>query len=461
MPDTMDTLRTRLKKLGSAVAPQDARSVLYIMSRDCRVQTNHALLAAQQHALKEKLPLVVAFVVYDRQLGNRAQEHIAFLLRGLKDIADSLESLQISFVIRSGEQLAIWEAIAADTKPAAIYFDFSPLRSAVQSKESFAHTATIPVFVVDTHNVVPAWVASGKQEIGARTLRPKIHHFLPEYLQDSIKLQKHPHRYNASLKTENLDVVIKKVTQLYPSNGTDVSRFLPGETAAQQALKIFIRKRLRGYASDRNDPTKNNVSELSPYLHFGQLSSLQVAIAVYDQVKQDSSLQSDANTLVEEMIVRKELADNYCYYNGKYDSLEGAPEWAQRTLAKHAADPREFIYTLEQFKNAETHDEAWNAAQLQLTRTGKIHGYMRMYWAKKVLEWSKTPDEALTTLLYLNDFYHLDGGDPNGYVGILWSVAGLHDRPWGERPVYGVIRSMVYGGLKRKFNIQAYIEKYN
>jgi deoxyribodipyrimidine photo-lyase len=161
------------------------------------------------------------------------------------------------------------------------------------------------------------------------------------------------------------------------------------------------------------------------------------------------------------MIVRKELADNYCYYNGKYDSLEGAPEWAQRTLAKHAADPREFIYTLEQFKNAETHDEAWNAAQLQLTRTGKIHGYMRMYWAKKVLEWSKTPDEALTTLLYLNDFYHLDGGDPNGYVGILWSVAGLHDRPWGERPVYGVIRSMVYGGLKRKFNIQAYIEKYN
>lgn len=165
------------------------------------------------------------------------------------------------------------------------------------------------------------------------------------------------------------------------------------------------------------------------------------------------------NALLEEMIVRKELADNFCFYNPHYDRLEGAKEWAQTTLNDHRNDPREFIYTKQQFEHAQTHDPAWNAAQLQLRSSGKIHGYMRMYWAKKILEWSETPEGAIATAIYLNDHYSIDGGDPNGYNGIMWSIAGVHDRPWTERDVFGKIRYMNYAGLKRKFDIQSYIDR--
>lgn len=460
MTDTLQTLRTRVQKLNSATAPTDPKSVLYIMSRDCRVANNHALLAAQQQALKEKLPLLVAFVAYDKQLGNRTQEHIRFLLEGLKDVEAELKAKNIPFILRVGSASHEYPNLVKDFSPVAVYFDFSPLRHSRKQKDNFASAAAIPVFVVDTHNIVPVWVASNKQEVGARTLRPKIHHHLPQYLQGDVPLKKHPHSFSGTLHSEPLAKTIELISKKYPSNGTDVSRFKPGEKAAQKALKDYIANRLKGYAAQRNDPSKDSLSELSPYLHYGQLSSLSVAQAVYAAVKDHSALQPDEETLIEEMVVRKELADNFCYYNPNYNKLRGAPEWAQETLKKHAKDPREFTYTRRQFEAAETHDEAWNAAQRQLTRTGKIHGYMRMYWAKKVLEWSPSPQAALETLLYMNDFYHLDGGDPNGYVGIMWSIAGVHDRPWGERPVYGVIRSMVYMGLKRKFDIEAYIETY-
>lgn len=461
MPDTLDPLRSRVQALNGAMVPTAPKSVLYIMSRDCRVATNHALLAAQQHALKAKLPLVVAFVVYDKPLGYRAQEHIRFLLEGLRDVEAGLKARNVSFVLRTGSAATEYAQLVADFTPAAVYFDFSPLRHARKRKDAFAGSAQLPVYVVDAHNIVPVWVASNKQEVGARTLRPKIHHYLPEYVRDDIKLVTHPYSFESDIRGEPLGKTAQTICSLYPSNGTDVSRFQPGEHAAQEALADYIENRLHGYAANRNDPAKDSLSELSPYLHYGQLSSLSVALAVYEAVRHDSSCQTDEETLIEEMVVRKELADNFCYYNHDYDHLSGAPDWAQKTLAKHAADPREFTYTRRQFEAAETHDPAWNAAQLQLTRTGKIHGYMRMYWAKKVLEWSVSPQKALETLLYLNDFYHLDGGDPNGYVGIMWSIAGVHDRPWGERPVYGVIRSMVYTGLKRKFNVQMYIDTYS
>ena len=458
--DSLTPLRSRVQKLNDGHVPEGARSIIYVMSRDCRVGTNHALLAAQQHALKAKLPLVVAFVVYDKPLGNRAREHVQFLLEGLSDVAAHLKAKNVPFILHVGAANSAYLRLVEDLAPAAIYFDFSPLRHARNGKSTFAAAVDVPVFVVDAHNIVPVWVASNKQEIGARTLRPKIHHHLPTYLHDDLQLRMHPYSFTGELATESLDEVISRVGKQYPSNGTDVSRFASGEKAAHRALQNFIEQRLKGYAAHRNDPSRSSLSELSPYLHYGQLSSLSVALAVYQAVRDQSSLQADEETLIEEMVIRKELSDNFCYYNPNYNMLRGAPQWAQDTLVKHATDQREFTYTRTQFEAATTHDPAWNAAQRQLTRTGKIHGYMRMYWAKKVLEWSANPQTALETLLYLNGFYHLDGGDPNGYVGIMWSIAGVHDRPWGERPVYGTVRSMVYNGLKRKFDIQAYIDAY-
>jgi len=165
-------------------------------------------------------------------------------------------------------------------------------------------------------------------------------------------------------------------------------------------------------------------------------------------------------SFIEEMVVRRELADNFCHYNEQYDSLAGAAQWAQDSLAKHAGDPREYVYTQAQLENAETHDDLWNAAQLQMVEVGKMHGFLRMYWAKKILEWTESPEEALRIAIYLNDRYELDGRDPNGYVGCMWSIAGVHDMGWTERQVFGKIRFMNYDGCKRKFDLPGFVKQF-
>ncbi len=454
-------LKRRIRQLSNGDKNNvNGKAVLYVASRDLRVHDNHALLAAQQHAIAQKLPLIVAFIAYDFRVGRRSREHMSFLLDGLEEFSTKLKEHNISYIFEIGSPRKCVESLIIEAKPSAVYFDFNPLRGPRALAAQIANLATRPVYQVDTHNLVPVWVTSEKLEYAARTIRSKIHHHMTQFLVEPAKLQKHPHSSDTQSRifSEN---EVKKLLNKYPKNNTDISRFVAGEDAAHEALNTFVSERLSGYATNRNDPSKDHLSSMSPYLHYGFISSLRVALTVCAAASNDSSLQVDVDTLIEEMIVRKELSDNWCFYNKDYDSLIGAPEWAQRTLNKHVSDDREFLYTLEQFEKAETHDEAWNAAQRELTRTGKMHGYMRMYWAKKILEWSESPEEALKILLYLNDFYHLDGGDPNGYVGILWSIAGVHDRPWGERAVYGTIRSMVYSGLKRKFDIKKYIEANN
>jgi deoxyribodipyrimidine photo-lyase len=230
----------------------------------------------------------------------------------------------------------------------------------------------------------------------------------------------------------------------------------PGEKAANDTLQLFIVKKLPEYQEKRNDPTGNSVSDLSPYLHFGQISAQKIAMEII------SKIPSDANTeaFLEELIVRRELSDNFCYYNKNYDSFDGFPDWAKKSLNEHRKDEREYIYTMDEFEKASTHEPLWNAAQTEMLRTGKMHGYMRMYWAKKILEWTPSPEEALKTAIYLNDKYELDGRDPNGYAGCAWSIGGVHDRAWGERPVFGKIRYMNANGAKRKFDTEAYIRKH-
>jgi deoxyribodipyrimidine photo-lyase len=195
------------------------------------------------------------------------------------------------------------------------------------------------------------------------------------------------------------------------------------------------------------------VSDLSPYLHFGQIASQRVAW----EVRRAEAPAEAKQAFLEELIVRRELADNFCYYNPAYDQVAGFPAWAQQTLDQHRRDPRDYLYELPDWEAGRTHDDLWNAAQLEMVRRGKMHGYLRMYWAKKILEWSATPEEALATAIYLNDRYELDGRDPNGYTGVAWSIGGVHDRPWGERPVFGKIRYMSRAGCQRKFNVEQYI----
>ena len=218
-------------------------------------------------------------------------------------------------------------------------------------------------------------------------------------------------------------------------------------------LGHFLEHKLVGYERDRNDPNIDGQSGLSPYLHFGQISAQRVALEVLKGMK-------DAGAFLEELIVRKELSDNYCYYNQHYDDMQGFPAWAIKSLAEHEKDRREYLYTQQELEKARTHDDLWNAAQNEMLQTGKMHGYMRMYWAKKILEWTESPAAALRAAIYLNDRYELDGRDANGYAGIAWSLGGLHDRAWKERAIFGKVRYMSYKGAKSKFDVQSYIKKY-
>lgn len=449
-------LKTRIKKLNTHTPKTEGTCVLYMMSRDQRLTDNHALRAAQLHAESFDLPVVVGFALYPSSQ-SRSKEHVRFMVEGLSETIQRLADIGIPFFFQRGSTKEVVQKFIDELKPAALYFDFSPLRQPRQQQRELAKKLALPVFSVDTHNVVPVWRVSDKQEYAARTIRPKIHAHMAEYLAANCEVTPQTTKYKGGATAEQLRRELD--TLAYEESGISHA-FSAGESAALSVLKSFIRDRLAGYADQRNDPSVDGLSNISPYLHFGQLSS-RTAVQYALQAQGTHAVhQEDVDAFIEEIVVRKELSDNYCYYNQHYDQLTGAPDWAQKTLAKHAADPREYTYTYDQFNQAQTHDSAWNAAQIQLTKTGKMHGYMRMYWAKKVLEWSKAPEDALGTLIRLNDFYSIDGGDPNGYVGILWAIGGLHDRPWQERPVYGTIRSMVYNGLRRKFDIQQYIDNY-
>ncbi len=425
------------------------------MSRDQRVADNHALLAAQQDALERENPLVVVVRIY-LSVANRRQQHYRFMLNGLQQVEQRLSDLNVDLLLTTDD---LKDALAA-LDPAAVYFDFSPLRGPQAVRKRVARAATCPVYEVDTHNVVPVWLTSGKQEYAARTIRPKIHRYLGDYLVEPEPLEHHPYRLGPG-PVNDWTTLASRIVAANPDAYTPP--FESGEDAASVTLENFIQERLANYDGARNDPTLDGQSGLSPYLHFGHISSLRAVMAVRQVARErqsDERVQTSANAFIEQVVVRKELADNFCYYNRNYDNWNGLPDWGKTTLHEHRNDPREFLYTLEEFEAAATHDDAWNAAQIEMLRTGKMHNYMRMYWAKKILEWTPAPDTAIEIAITLNDRYELDGYDPNGYANILWSIGGLHDRPWQERPVYGKVRYMNFNGLKRKFDVQAYVERW-
>jgi len=239
--------------------------------------------------------------------------------------------------------------------------------------------------------------------------------------------------------------------------GAPITWIKPGSRAALDKLESFISEGLSGYPDQRNDPNKEGQSGLSPYLHFGQISPQRVAWEVSKADAPGPSKQA----FLEELIVRRELSDNFCLHVPDYDSVSGFPDWSKATLEQHRFDEREYVYSAREFEEGKTHDRLWNAAQNQMVRRGKIHGYIRMYWAKKILEWSETPEEAMRIAILLNDRYELDGRDPNGYAGIAWSMGGVHDRAWSSRKVLGKIRYMSFGGAKSKFDVESYVAKWS
>lgn len=432
------------------------QTVVYWMSRDQRVFDNHALLAAAALAVRLQKPLEVVFCLTARFPGANLRS-FDFLLKGLAEVSHTFSQLKIPFSLLYGAAPDVLPAFLKQKSCTALISDFDPLRVKRQWKEAINQRIDFAHYEVDAHNIVPCRVASPKEEFGAYTIRPKINRLLPDFINDLPEVSEQMTLF-AQVATQAGEVIDAGdvLARLNPDSSVAPLSFVPGEKQAQSALATFIQNKLNGYDSQRNFPEKDHQSDLSPYLHYGQLSAQRVALAV----QRSDAPDEDKAAFLEELIVRRELSDNFCFYNPNYDNINGAAAWAQKTLAEHAADEREFLYDVAQFEYAKTHDRLWNAAQKQLTRDGKMHGYMRMYWAKKILEWTTSPAEALSVAIYLNDKYSIDGRDPNGYVGCLWAIGGLHDRAWSERPVFGKIRFMNANGCRRKFDVEAYIRKF-
>jgi deoxyribodipyrimidine photo-lyase len=423
--------------------------VIYWMSRDQRVKDNWALLYAQQLSIQNNVPLAVVFSLNPSFLEATIRQY-EFMLEGLKEVEEELNSLNISFFLLKGDPEKTVLEFANKYDVSSVVTDFSPLKIGRKWRKEIAKNLKVPFYEVDTHNIVPCLFVSDKQEFAAYTIRPKINELLNEFLTD-IPNPKHQIH---TIKKEKIDweKVYKSLNINFEVK--PVEWIKPGYKNGMKMYYHFISDRLQDYNEDRNNPNLEKISNLSPYLHFGQIASQRIAYDINQKVKN-----SIKDSFLEELIVRKELADNFCYFNQNYDNTNGFPNWAQESHKKHVKDKREYIYSKHEFEKALTHDPLWNAAQMEMVKTGKMHGYLRMYWAKKILEWTESPEDALKIAIFLNDKYELDGRDPNGYTGIAWSIGGVHDRPWFTRPIFGQIRYMSYNGCKGKFNLEEYINK--
>jgi len=434
--------------------PPQPGPVVYWMSRDQRCRDNWALLYAQERALQARTPLVVVFCLVPDFLGATWRQY-AFMLRGLEETARVLGKKNIGFVLLEGDPVREVPRFLETARAGLLVTDFDPLRIKTGWRHKVSARTKVQMLEVDAHNIVPCRVASAKQEYSAYTFRPKVTGLLDFFLIPFPRLKKHPFGENKMVKPFTLEAISGRLK--VDRRVGEVGGIKPGERAGLDALGRFLEKGLGDYDDQRNNPSLEGQSGLSPWLHFGQLSAQRVALEVIS-----SGLDPVTRAgFLEELIVRRELSDNFCFYNSRYDSVDGFPDWAKKTLNAHRKDHRPFIYSLSRLEDAATHDVFWNAAQRQMVRTGKMHGYMRMYWAKKILQWSPSPEEALERAIYLNDRYELDGRDPNGYTGIAWSIGGVHDRAWGQRPIFGKIRYMADSGLKRKFKLDSYLAAFS
>jgi len=427
-------------------------NVIYWMSREQRTIDNPGLLFAWSMAVRTGKDLKVVFTLTDGYPGANLR-HYDFMLKGLDIVRRKLSAKNIPFFLLLGDPGSEISGFARENNTGTVVADFDPMRVKRQWIRQAIENSDAAFLEVDGHNIVPARYVSDKVEFGAYTLRPKIHRNLEKFLSEIPAPGIFEGRENPTgEKWPSVLLDQLNIDRSVPP----VNSFLPGEDAALEVMNEFIENGIAGYAERRNDPNQQAVSNLSPYFHFGQLSSQRVAMEVMQRVPDNA----DRSAFLEEMIVRKELSDNFCLYNPDYDNVSGFHQWARTTHAEHRRDEREFVYSLAAFEEGRTHDSLWNAAQAEMVKTGKMHGYMRMYWAKKILEWTESVEMALEIAIILNDKYSLDGRDPNGYTGIAWSIGGVHDRAWTERPVFGKIRYMNANGCKRKFNVEEYIRRH-
>jgi deoxyribodipyrimidine photo-lyase len=438
----------RVRRLNSN-GPLDAEYVLYWMQASQRAEFNHALDYAVEQANALRTPLVVVFCLVKYAEAQMSQYQ--FMLEGLRDVQQRLAKMKIGFHVLVGDPESVVPSVASDASMVVVDMDYQRMQR--QWRDAVSGLVDCSVVQVESNVVVPVETTSSKEQYSAGTIRPRIHRHLDSFLVALDSPRPRSEGGPKDLDGMDLSDFSEAFERLKVKNDNiQQIRFRGGTSAAKKAFHGFLQGKLDSYAELRSDPSHDYLSHMSPYLHFGQISPVFLALAAME------SGSPGAESYVEELVVRRELAMNFTYYNESYDTIESLPSWAKTTLDEHCEDRREYTYTLSELEQSRTHDPYWNAAQREMVCRGKMHGYMRMYWGKKILEWSETPSKAYEHAVYLNNKYELDGRDPNGFAGVAWCF-GKHDRAWSERPVFGKIRYMNDRGLERKFDIQAYVEK--
>jgi deoxyribodipyrimidine photo-lyase len=439
--------RVTVRRAGPA-DPEGA-CVVYWMQRAQRGIDNPALDVAVEAANALGKPVVAFFA--PRPFAPANLRHYAFLAQGIPDIEEALEKRRVGFVLRRFPEHSLIK-FCGEVRAALVVGDENPIREAEDWRMTAAKKLKVPLWTVDADVIVPSKLLE-KEQYAAFIARPRLQARLEQFMVPSAN----PKPKVAWSKPRNLESLTPgvEITEGWNLDRSvqPVATWKGGSKEALRLLKKFVRHKLAAYPRDRNHPEVDGTARLSPYFHFGHISPVTVALAV----QQADAPAAAKDAFLNQVIIWRELSVNLVHFNPNYDNFECAEPWAHRTLAKHARDPRPVLYTERQLENAETHDPLWNAAQMQMVATGWMHNYLRMYWAKKILEWSPSPAVAHQVAVRLNDKYELDGRDPNGYAGIAWAIVGKFDRPWFERPIFGQIRYMSGASTGKKFDSKKYI----
>jgi deoxyribodipyrimidine photo-lyase len=461
LPEALDKLtqnpRVTIRRPG--LPDPQGKCVVYWMQRAQRGIDNHAVNLAVEVANELGLPLVVYFAGISN-FPHANLRHDVFLNQGLPDIEQDLAARNITFLMRRAPHES-HERLLADVEAAIVIGDENPMREPERWRKQLAENIRIPFWTVDTDVIIPMKLIE-KAQYGAYTIRPRLYRLLPEYLVP----YENPHAQHAWKRPAGFksDSVHEDITRGWPDldrTVQPVDYWKGGTHAALARLRSFTSRHLDDYEVQRNKPEADGTSSMSPYLHYGHIGPQTIALAVDAAAKANPKLQSARDSYFNELIAWRELAINFVRFSSVYDTAECAEDWAQKTIAIHDRDERERTYTLKQLESAQTYDDLWNAAQIQMVRHGWMHNYMRMYWAKKILEWTPDVATAMKFCVHLNDKYFIDGRDPNGYAGIAWAIVGKFDRAWGTRPIFGKRRYMSGASTSKKFDSKLYIRQMN
>lgn len=427
--------------------PGSGTHVLYWMQASVRTRENHALEYAVRTANELSLPLVVGFGL-DATYPDATPRTLRFLVDGLVAAAGGLDRRGIPFVVQAGTPFDVVSGLVEAA--AVVVTDRNYLREPRQWRERLARRLDVPLVEVESNVVIPVEVTSGKREWAARTIRPKIHEHLDDFLEE---LTTTPLDVASRLDLPSLDA--GDSASLCEAVGIDPStsgRHEGGEHQAQAALDHFLEEGLGRYEQSTTEVTGDASSHLSMYLHYGHISPARIARSV----RRSGAPAEAIDGYIEELVVRRELAHNFVWYEPRYDAFSALPDWARTTLEEHRDDERQEHYTRTEMEEGRTADRCWNAAMLEMKATGYLHNRMRMYWGKRIMEWTNTPEYAFRVALDLNNTWLLDGRDPSSYANVAW-LFGLHDQAFAERPITGKTRPMTRSGLERKIDTDAYV----